>query len=369
MKKKHQKTTSHKKAHKPRQKNNRKKGTKVNKVGKLQYTPSFFSPEKASQWYKPDLAAALREGVEYGLKHGLKSAQELLKRGIAHLMMMTDLQGDFRDLGRLPVKGTDDVILRTCIRLINGTVEDFFAGLMFSLDGHPPFHMSFDHNWRDQNGHPLDLSKHGGAAILTLVDEAKCVFKATAFNAQGPYDVGFYQARFDPKDSVAYWKYLQATGQGPIWVFVPHCVIGTDGVNLHPLLAETIGFVCGARSMQPTIISKGHLANTDWFGPLEPCRPDTSHAQGGLQKNIIDTMKLFTTVEFTGVAEDFCDFNMKRQTMQHLANTPFLGKLRFVKDGTAPIIPNAEHVQKLNKEALAAGVKFIDHDTPFAESV
>ncbi len=335
----------------------------------LQYTPAFFQAEKAGQWYKPDIASALREGLEFGLNRRLKSAAHLMKEGIAHLMMMTDLQSDFRDEGRLAVKGTDEVVLRTCVRLINGTVEDFYTGLMFSLDGHPPYHTSFDYYWRDKDGHALNLSKLGGAAILNLVDEKKCVFEALAFGPQGPYSIGFYQARFDIKDSVEYWKYLQKTGQGPIWVFNSHCVIATDGVNLHPLLAETIAFICGARSLQPTIISKGHLANTDWFGPLEPCRPDTKHAQGGFQKGIIDTMKLFETVEFVGVAEDFCDYNMKRQTIKDLTGTPYLGKLRFITDGTAPIIPNAKHVVEQNDQARVAGVKFIDHDTPFAASV
>ena len=336
---------------------------------KLNYTPGFFQSEKAGQWFKPDLGAAMREGIEFGLKNKLKPAAQLIKDAVARALMATDLQADFRDGGRLPVKGTDEVVLRTCTRLINGIVEDYFAGIMFSLDGHAPFHISFDYYWRDKDGLPLDLSKHGGASILTLEDEAKCVFKVQAFNADGPYTVGYYQARFDMKDSVAYWKHLQATNQGPIWVFVPHCIIGTDGTDLHPLLAETIAFACGARSMQPTIIHKGHLSNTDWFGPLEPCRPDSNHAQGGFQKEVIDVMKRFQTVEFVGVAEDFCDYNMKRQTMDKLDGTEYIGKLRFIADGTAPIIPNAKHVLELNAKAKKAGVRFIRHDTPFTASV
>lgn len=359
-----------KKKHSPRKINKQKQPYKKGKTKVMQliHTPAFFSPEKARLWYKPDLGAALREGIEFGLKNKLKSAALLLKDGIARALMATDLQADFRDGGRLPVKGTDDVVLRVCTRLINGTVEDYYGGVIFSLDGHAPYHISFDYYWRDKDGNPLDLSKHGGAGILTLEDEAKGVFKAQAFNADGPYVVGYYQARFDVKDSVEYWNYLQATKQGPIWVFVSHCVIGTDGVDLHPLLAETIAFMCGARSLQPTIIHKGHLSNTDWFGPLEPCRPDPNHAQGGFQKEVIDVMKRFKATEFVGVAEDFCDHNMKRQTLEKLEGTEYIGKLCFVTDGTAPIIPNAQHVLDLNAKARKAGVRFIQCDTAFAAS-
>lgn len=340
---------------------------------RLAYTPSFWDPAKATARYSPDIAAATREGIRYAVKNHLQSAHALMKKGVAHAAMFTDLQEDFRDkdfgCSRLPVSGTNEVVLRMAARLINGTVEDYFTGVVYSLDGHPSQHISFDTYWVDQHGEPLDLSKHGGAAILTLADEPKAVFKVMAFGAKGPYDVGYYQARFDTKDSVAYWKHLQATDQGPIWVFVPHCQLGTDGVNLHPLLAEAIAFFAGARAAQPMIIGKGHISGTDWFGPLCPCRPNPNHPQGGFQTEIVDFFKLFDTVEFSGVAEDFCDYNMKRQTLEKLAGTEYVKKLRFVKDGTAPIIPNAQHVIDLNARALREGVKYIESNTPFTQSV
>ncbi len=263
----------------------------------LAHTPEFFKPEKAYKNFTPNLNETYQEGIAFARQRGLEPAHKLIAKGQGHAAMLTDLQDDFRPKGRLPVQGTDNVTLRTCVRLINGTVTPHFAGVIFSLDGHPIQHISFDHYWRDDKGNPLDLSQHDGAACLTLADKDKYVFKAYGFNANGPYDIGYYQPRFDSREAVPYWKHLQATGQGDIWVFVPHCAIGTDGVNLHPLLAETIAFMSGALSFQPTIVHKGHISGTDWFGPLEPCRPDPNHPQGGFQKPILDTMKRFKTVE------------------------------------------------------------------------
>lgn len=336
---------------------------------KVEYWPSFFGSEKASMRYHPDIAKTFQEGVEFGLQRKLKLVPQLMAEDAGHALVITDLQEDFRDGGRLPVKGTNDVVLRTCCRLLNGVVSDFYAGIIFSLDGHPMRHISFDYTWRDENGHPLDLSYHGRAAMLTLVDEAQGIFKAEAFRDGKIYTVGFYRSCFDKDNVVAYWKYLQGTRQGPLWVFVPHCVIGTDGVDLHPLLAETIAFASGARGIQPTVIHKGHIAGTDWFGPLEPCRPTSELPNGGLQVNVIEQMKWYATVEFVGVAEDFCDFAMKKQTIEHIDGAQYVKRLRFITDGTAPIVPNAGHVSELNKKALELGVKFIRCDTPFNESL
>lgn len=188
----------------------------------LIYTPSFFRPEKAYENFIPDTAGAYREGLEYGLKNGLDSAQRLMKRGIKHALMCTDLQDGFRDKSlSLPVNGTDNVVLKICSRLINGIVSDFYTVLVLSQDGHPTNHISFDRYWRDNKGHALDLSSRK-AACLTLEDESKSVFRCYGFTATGTETHGYFRAQFDPKDSVEYWKHLQATGQGDIWVFVPH---------------------------------------------------------------------------------------------------------------------------------------------------
>jgi len=329
----------------------------------LDFTPKYWDPAKAYQYgWKADVDGAYREGVEFAQQNGLKTAQKLISDGVANAKMLVDLQEDFRPEGRLPVMGTDDVILRVCARIINGTVNDYFSGLFCSQDGHPQNHISFNYRWRNAQGTPLDLP----VSCLTLDDEKNAVFRV--YNPADPdKTIEQVQSRFDPMDTVDYWKHLQKTGQGDIWAFSPHCLLRTDGVNMHPLLLETISFWSGARSAEPTIVSKGHLNDTDWFGAFEPCRPNPAHSQGGLQKEILDGMKLFEIMEFDGVAEDFCVFFSEVQSVNYFDGTEFLGKLRFVSDGTAPIIPNQQHVIDFHAEAKSKGVKFIQSNTPFGQ--
>jgi hypothetical protein len=331
----------------------------------LVFTPNFWNPQKAYEDFSPDLEGAYREGVEYAQKKGLQSAQALIKTGNACAMMATDLQQDFRDSGRLAVKGANDAILKSCVRLLNGVVEGKYAGVAYSMDSHSPQHVSYDTYWRDSNGNPLDLSKAGNACMMVLEDEQKAVFKALGFDANGIVELGYYRPKFDPLDAVAYFKHLQATGQGNIWVFVVHCKLGTDGTNLHPLFAECLSFMEGALSMSSTTIFKGHISSTDWFGPLEACRPDPNHPQGGFQKDVIDFFQQFKFVDFVGIAEDFCDYFMKKQTIDYLSGTDNLSKLRFVLDGTAAIVPNDPKVIAQNENARQNGVSLIYHDSAF----
>ena len=335
----------------------------------LLHTPSFWDPRKAYADYSPDIEAAFHEGFAFAQANGLRTAQQMITDGVSNIMMLTDLEGDFRDRGRLPVSGTDSAVLRVATRFLNGTTTDYFTGAVFSQDSHPAGHISWGSSWYVLKGKervPLDL-RELKAVILDLVDENMGIFKATAFGPSGPIEVGYVQRRFNVKDSVAYWNYLQATDQGPIWLFAQHCSIGTDGTNLHPLLAEVLSFANGARMIEPVPVFKGHIRDTDWFGPLEPCRPDSNHPQGGFQKHIVDLFATVTgRVEFAGVAEDFCEHNMRLQTMRYFEGTDFFKKMAFMSDGTAAIVPNAPHVLELRKRADAKGIVSFTHDQPLA---
>lgn len=348
-------------------------GVTVAKHAELTFeTPAFWDPKKAYlPFYAPDLDAAYIDGYKFGQRHNLGTAAKLEKAGISNLLMITDLQQDFRDYGRLPVSGTDDVVLRTCARLLNGFLgTDYYTRVVYSQDSHPTNHISHSTRWiQTKDGMPLDLSDNK-AAMLELVDERNCLFRAQCPTANGLVDLGLVQSRIQIRDTVAYWHHLQDTGQGPIWVFATHCKIGSDGVNLHPLLQETLAFIEGARLMEPLPVFKGHLKHTDWFGPFEPCRVDTSHPQGGFQKPVVDVFERVSGwVEFVGVAEDFCDYYAKEQVIRHFEGTDFFGKMAFITDGTAPIVPNSQKVQDLNNKAASLGVRFLTHDAPFTARV
>lgn len=336
-------------------------------------TPDFWDPEKAYQNYSPDLEGAKKEGA--ALK--LESFRKLEGKGIKNAMMITDGQQDFRDNGRLAVMGMDNGVLKTCARIINGVYAGYYTGLIYSLDQHHPFHISSGLYWYDKDENPMDLSgSYKAAQLYEILDRDMGIFKARVFESDGtPKDYSYFRSVNNDKiqnkdeetvlDTVDYFESLRDSGQGPIWVFAEHCKIGTDGMSLHPLIAETIEWACAARKIQPHVIWKGHIANTDWFGPFRPCRVDNSHPDGQLKKYVLDSMKHYNNIDFVGWAEDFCDYYAKNQVLKYMQDTEHIEKLVFVKDCTSPIVPDTEHVIKQNEEAEKKGVRFITHDEAF----
>lgn len=351
----------------------------------LVYEPEFWDPRKAYQDYEPDLTAALQEGFRYAQTHGLETGQQLRERpeGVS-AVYFTDPQCDFRPGGRLPVMGAtggynsaDDVILRSCVRALNGFVTGHYGGWFDSEDGHPSVHCSFASYFKSikQQG-MFDLSQHK-AATLKLEDPQRCLFNATCFGLDGsPIPMGLVQPMYNAKDLVACYNHMAATEQLPMWAFTEHCVGGTKGVSLHPLVQEVRAFVTGLRRIVPKPIHKGHIIDRDWFGGLcdvwsytegQPgASPNTNHPQAGFQKELVDGWKRFRTIEFVcQIAQDFCGYWTQRQSLWYFEGTEFADKMRYMMDGNAPIIPNAPHVLALYAKAKGLGVKFINHDTPF----
>lgn len=345
-------------------------GVTVASHAPLLYTPEFWDPRKAYAWYSPDIEGAFLEGVKFRLENHFKTLQQLKDAGLAiNLLMITDIQGDFRPGGRLPVLGTDDVMMRLAARILNGVFTGYYGDIIYSKDGHVPWHISYGSRWMTERGVPFDLRIHK-AAVLSLEDDmrGRALFRATCFDPQdgSPIDMGYVQSMVNALDSVAYWDHLQKTGQGPIWLFANHCKIDTDGTNLHPFLSEILAFVEGFRGIEPLPLFKGHIRDTDWFGPLEPCRPDSTHPQGGFQMPIIDRfMATRGRNEFVGVAEDFCEHHMERQAVDRLNGTPHLRRLAFASDGTAAIVHNAPHVLAFHQKAAAQGIQFFKLGDPF----
>jgi hypothetical protein len=124
----------------------------------LMRTPNFWDPKKAYAWYDPDIEGAFLEGVNYR-RQKLSTAAELREKGRSNIAMLTDLQSDFREHGRLPVNGTDTVVLHTAVRLLNGTIEPYYTGIVLSQGGHPELHISYAIRWQHEDGSQLILGK------------------------------------------------------------------------------------------------------------------------------------------------------------------------------------------------------------------
>ena len=320
----------------------------------------------------PNIGLARQLGLAWKKRLKLPSAARVAKKSGGRLLALIDMQRDFDDRGRLPVKGTFGDVARVMTRAWRGFIEQPEVGYTEWIDTndfHPAHVIHGDSWWEDTDGNFPDMESLFAAEMVLIDANEEYPYELQ----QGGKAVGKpFKPRMETNWTInQYSPHLKKSGQGNIWVFKSHCRMGTDGVEIIPALAEFREFIAVARDVQPTSMFKGQIAKVDWFGPFHPCMEVTDHPQGGWQKAALDRIRANAASEFAGEAEDFCVNAGTDQTLVYYKDAPeVLAKVRFLKDCTSAIFPddpsagrtrNADHQRKMS----TAGVQLITHDSPF----
>lgn len=321
--------------------------------------PSFWDPRNISNLnYVPNIAAAIAEAVKLTLKPAKKQKEE----GNANLLIIIDPEKDFTPGGRLGVNGTFEDIERLGERIIEGTLSEHYTDAVITIDQHPEFHISSPTWWLDEFGNMIDATL---PVMLTLIDNNPNDPVFEGLNVAGK-KLGKVRPRLMKKHCIKYAEHLQATGQGSIWVFTPHCLQGTDGIQVNGALRELLTWFSVARKTDLSFLYKGHIAQVDWFGPFCPCMEVPGHPQGGWQTIYLDKIRDSKTTEIAGEAEDFCVKCGVDQVIEYYGNQPdVLKTIKFLGNCTSAIVPGGDAVKALHKNMSDNGVQVINHDAPF----
>lgn len=340
----------------------------MGRIDKLGYT----DPNLIRTFYAPNLELAHAEGLKW--RRRLTSAAKRERRNGGRLLVGIDLQWDFSDAGRLAVPGTFDDLERLIDRIIRGVFEEeYYSDFIITHDNHPEHVIHGETWWEDENGNPPDVSV---PVHMELVDpKGRMPFLCH-------YLTGAASKPFRPRLKREYTineyaPHLKQTGQGDIWVFAPHCKFGSDGVMLIPAFQELLAVVAVALDLNITHMYKGHVPDTDWFGPFRPCMDRPGHSQAGLNTELLKRVAINLITEVAGEAADFCvragelQFGHFYGPGNAYGQDPaVLNRVKFITNCTSPIIPdnpvtgktpNADH----RKAMAALGVQAIEHNWAF----
>ncbi len=270
--------------------------------------PSFYDAAKANKRFRPDIARAIEEGQNAGLQAASKA-----KRKVA--LVIVDPQDSFvlAD-GELPVTGAFNDLHRLIENRIFGNAEEL-TSVIVSLDQHIPFQIFFSLWWEGRDGkHPKPF---------------------TPINAKDVQD-GVWRPLLEKDWSTKYVEQLKQ-----IFIWPPHCMIGTEGANVYPPLAEAIAWLAAARKIQPTYIFKGTVPKSEHYGIFAPCVPVPDHPQGGMNTTVLDAIATNDVIDFSGEAEDFCVHETMTQFLSYFSTqSDVLKRVRFLRDCTSLVFPD-----------------------------
>jgi nicotinamidase-related amidase len=295
--------------------------------------PSFYNPKQVGQIYEPDLQRAYEAGVA-----DFKSAASADRPRV--LLWLVDMQNDFilpAPLGRLPVPGAVEDAQRT-VEWIYRNVHHI-TQITASLDTHTPFQIFYPTWWRNAKG-----ERPAPYTVITAEDVSK----------------GVWMPVTEPLWSVQYVEELEKVGKKQLMIWPFHCMEGTAGRALLPALSEAIMYHSGARTAQPTYLTKGTIAHTEFYSVVEPEVKYAKHPEGGLNTRFLEVVASFDLIYVAGEARSHCVLATMNSVLRYFAAQPdVIAKLRFLDDCTSSIPGFEQSTEQRLGEMATQGMRLV----------
>ncbi len=226
--------------------------------------PDFYRPEHAGQWsYDPDQPQLFEAAQGYRARHGIRPSASDARR--VHLLLI-DVQKDFCfPRGSLYVGGRsgsgaveDSARMAEFIYRNLGALTEITA----TLDSHLAFQIFSPAFWVDADGKPLASHQ-----VLTTSDLDRGLARPNpnlaGWLANGDLQWLTAQARH-------YCQELERVGKYSLYLWPPHCILGSDGHALVGVIHEARMFHAYVRDMQSSVELKGSNPLTENYSALRP---------------------------------------------------------------------------------------------------
>ncbi len=228
--------------------------------------PDLYDPRHAGEWdYAPDQQAVFEAAAAWRKRHALRPAAE---DELRVSLLLIDPQKDFcfpPPKGALFVGGRSGRgALEDSDRIARFLYRNLAAvtGVTCTMDTHHPFQIFFASFWVDRDGEPLQPHREVSAAQVRAGDAVPHPALAS-WLAGGDAD-GLR------RHALHYCEELERAGKYRLYLWPPHCILGSDGHPLVGVIHEARLFHAFARMARNPIESKGGNPLTENYSALRP---------------------------------------------------------------------------------------------------
>jgi nicotinamidase-related amidase len=226
--------------------------------------PQFFDPKRAADYgYRPDAAQIASAATAWRAHHQIKPSAAAESR--VHLLLI-DVQKDFCfPEGSLYVAGRsgtgaidDSRRIAEMIYRNLGTITDITC----TLDTHLAYQIFFPSFWLDKHDSPL-------SAFRTITSDEIAAGEVRPNPAMAKWLCGGNYTWLC-KQALFYCKELERAGKYQLYLWPPHCLLGSDGHALAGIVHEARLFHAFARTSQSAVEVKGGNPLTENYSVLRP---------------------------------------------------------------------------------------------------
>jgi nicotinamidase-related amidase len=226
--------------------------------------PGFYDPTNAASYsYRPDAAAVATAAGTWRAKHALRPSAADEKR--VHLLLI-DVQKDFcfpegslYVAGRSGTGAIDDS--RRIAEMIYKNLGSI-TEITTTLDTHLAYQIFFPSFWLDNTDAPL-------APFRTITSDEIASGQVRPNPAMAKWLCGGNYTWLC-KQVLHYCKELERVGKYQLYLWPPHCLLGSDGHALAGVIHEARLFHSFARTAQSSVEVKGGNPLTENYSVLRP---------------------------------------------------------------------------------------------------
>jgi nicotinamidase-related amidase len=264
--------------------------------------PSFFDPKHAADWsYRPDAAQLATAASGWRAQHKLKPSAADETR--VHLLLI-DVQKDFCfPEGTLYVAGRsgrgaidDSRRIAEFVYRNLGSITDITT----TLDTHLAYQIFFPSFWLDRTDQPL-------TPFRTITSDEIAAGEVRPNPAMAKWLCGGNYTWLC-KQVLYYCKELERAGKYQLYLWPPHCLLGSDGHALAGVIHEARLFHAFARTSQSHVEVKGGNPLTENYSVLRPEVLSRFDGAALAQRNtqFIQTLLAADAVVIAGQAASHC---------------------------------------------------------------
>ena len=231
--------------------------------------------------------------------------------------LIVDPQNDFSDApgAALPVTGAGADAERLA-RLLE-RLRDRIDGIHVTLDTHQLLDIAHPMFWVDDAGRqPTPFTQ------ISVADVENGIWRA--------YD-GHAQQR-----ALAYVRALRDNGRYQLTIWPPHCLIGTWGHNVVPVVAETLRAWEEAKFARVDYVIKGHNPWTEHYSAVQADVPDPADPGTQINRRLIQVLENADVVALSGQALSHCVANTVRDIADQFDQAS-IHKLVLIEDTSSPV--------------------------------
>lgn len=250
-------------------------------------------------------------------------------------LLVIDPQNDFCDPGgNLAVPGAEADMDR--LALLVHRLRDRLTDVHVTLDSHRRVDISHPLWFRDSDG--------GHPAPFTAIQAADLRSGRWTTTHPGAWD-----------RTIAYLEALEAGGRYPHVVWPEHCLIGTGGHAVHPLLMEALA-EWESRFALVDFVTKGSNPWTEHFSAVQAEVPDPADPSTQINAALVTTLEEADIVLLAGEASSHCLANTVRDIAANFSDPAWVRKLVLLEDATSPVPGFESYAADFLRDMTALGM-------------